>query len=159
MNKFREDPYRGDMGPWIAIWNENRSEFKCSLVLCDYAFPMPYYASAEASLYSAVIGNDISTQEVDLIGERLKNMQRAVLIRNHGRTRQSELNEVMPFFRRPDGSTGATLVEGEFDTLVDHYYDQRGWDRDTGWPTRAKLEALDLKDVADGLEPLSQNNN
>lgn len=140
----------------MAIWNENRSEFKCSLILCDWAFPMPYFASAEAYLYSAVTGNDITTQEVDRIGERLKNLQRAVLIRNHDRTRQAEVGEILPFFKRPDGSKGISIDEEEFAVMVDHYYEQRGWDKATGWPTRSKLEELDLKDVADALENLGK---
>ncbi len=159
MAKFRENPYQGEMGPWITIWNENRSEFKCSLVVCDYAFPMPYFANAESYLYSAVTGDDKTTEEIDLIGERLKNVQRAVLIKNHGRNRQMEEKEILPFFRRPDGSSGAVINESEFSIMVDHYYDQRGWDRSSGWPTRARLEKLDLKDIADGLESLRANNN
>ena len=35
--------------------------------------------------------------------------------------------------------------------MKDAYYSKRGWDMATGWPTRAKLEELGLKDVADGL--------
>ena len=124
-----------------------------------FTFPMPYFANAEAYLYSAVTGIDITTEQVDFTGERLKNMQRAVLIRNHSRNRKMELDEIVPFFKRPDGSTGATLDENKFDTLVDHYYDERGWDRATGWPTRARLESLDLKDVADELEFLRQSTN
>ena len=154
MEQFRADPYRGETGPWIAIWNENRSEFKCSLVICDYAFPMPYFTNAESYLFSAVTGEDITTEEVELIGERLKNVQRAVLVRNHGRTRQTEINEILPIFKKPDGSSGAVINEKEFSVLVDHYYDQRGWDRVTGWPTRGTLEKLGLNDIADELEPL-----
>jgi aldehyde:ferredoxin oxidoreductase len=152
MNKFRENPYKGETGAWIAIWNENRSEFKCSLILCDYAFPMPYFVNAEAYLFSAVTGQLMTAEEADLIGERLKNLQRAVLVRNYDRNRKMEEAEIIPFFKRPDGSTGATLDETQFKILVDNYYDQRGWNRDTGRPTRAKLEELGLKDVADVLE-------
>ncbi len=35
---------------------------------------------------------------------------------------------------------------------LDAYYDARGWDCATGMPTRAKLEELDLNDVAAVLE-------
>ncbi|MHA2065834.1 MAG: aldehyde ferredoxin oxidoreductase C-terminal domain-containing protein [Candidatus Thorarchaeota archaeon] len=44
-----------------------------------------------------------------------------------------------------------SIDEEEFKIMVDNYYEQRGWDRVSGWPTRTKLEELDLKDVADGL--------
>jgi len=156
MEEFREDPYRGEMGPWMTVWNENRSEFKCSLVLCDWAFPQPYFPNAEAYLYTAITGEDMTGEEIDRTGDRLKNLQRAVLMRNHDRTRESEVNEVVPFFKRPDGTRGICLDEDEFSVLVDHYYDQRGWDRVTGWPTRTRLEALDLKDVADELDALGK---
>ena len=39
----------------------------------------------------------------------------------------------------------------EFEALKDRYYQLAGWDVKTGWPTRKKLEELDLKDVADKL--------
>jgi hypothetical protein len=35
--------------------------------------------------------------------------------------------------------------------MLDGYYSVSGFDAKTGWPTRAKLEELDLKDVADEL--------
>jgi len=35
--------------------------------------------------------------------------------------------------------------------MLDSYYELRGWDRKTGIPTRAKLEAMGLKFVADEL--------
>jgi aldehyde:ferredoxin oxidoreductase len=156
MDEFRQDPYRGKMGPWMAIWDENRSEFKCSLVLCDWTFPNPYYPSAEARLYSAVTGENIMDEEAERTGDRLKNMQRAVLIRNYDRTRNVEVNEILPFFKRPDGSNGIFINEEEYAIMVDHYYQQRGWDKATGWPTRTTLEALDLKDVADTLDALGK---
>ena len=39
--------------------------------------------------------------------------------------------------------------------MVDHYYEQRGWDKTTGWPTRTKLIEMDLEDVADELSVLT----
>jgi aldehyde:ferredoxin oxidoreductase len=38
-----------------------------------------------------------------------------------------------------------------FDAMLDEYYEESGFDKKTGWPTRAKLEKLELKDVADEL--------
>jgi len=153
---FRADPYRGEKGPQLAVWDEHRSEIKCSLTLCDWAFPIAYYTSAEAKFYSAVTGLDTSEEELDFIGERLKNMQRAVLIRNNDRTRDTEVGEILPFFKHPDGTTGAEIDENEFGILVDNYYRQRGWDQATGWPTRAKYEELGLGDVAGELQKLGK---
>jgi len=140
----------------MAVWDEHRSEIKCSLTLCDWAFPIAYYTSAEAKLFSAVTGIDTSEEELDFIGERLKNLQRAVLIRNNERTRQAEVAEILPFFRRPDGTTATAIDENEFGILVDNYYRQRGWEKSTGWPTRAKYNQLGLDDVAGELQKLGK---
>ena len=39
--------------------------------------------------------------------------------------------------------------------MKDEYYELRGWDLKTGLQTRAALEGLGLKDVADDLEARS----
>jgi aldehyde:ferredoxin oxidoreductase len=43
------------------------------------------------------------------------------------------------------------LDREQFGKLLDEYYALRGWDTTTGRPTRPRLEALGLADVADGL--------
>jgi aldehyde:ferredoxin oxidoreductase len=35
--------------------------------------------------------------------------------------------------------------------MLDDYYKESGFDKKTGWPTRAKLKELNLQDVADEL--------
>ena len=134
---------------------------KSSLILCDLAFPIPDAphplqsggnSDAEARLFSAVTGISTTQEELDKAGLRLQNLYRAIQIRNYDRTRELEWNEVVPFFRRPDGTTGAVIDEDKFAVMVDNFYELHGWDKATGWPTRATLEELDLKDVADELE-------
>ena len=39
-----------------------------------------------------------------------------------------------------------------FEEIKDDYYAVRGWDIQTGTPTRQKLEELGLKDIANDLE-------
>jgi aldehyde:ferredoxin oxidoreductase len=153
--EFKEDPYRGDIGPWMAIWDEHKSELKNSLTLCDWAFPLPGRTSVEAELFSAVTGINTTEEDLDKAGERLKNQIRALTMRNHDRTREQEFNEIMPFFSIPDHS-GIPIDKEEFAIMVDNYYEQRGWDKATGWPTITKLEELDLKDVADELAGLGK---
>jgi aldehyde:ferredoxin oxidoreductase len=43
------------------------------------------------------------------------------------------------------------LDRARFERLKDSYYKLVGWDVNTGWPTRTKLEELGMKDVADDL--------
>jgi len=40
------------------------------------------------------------------------------------------------------------------DLMLDEYYEARGWDKDSGFPMREKLERLGLKAVADELNSL-----
>jgi len=159
--ELEKDPYLGEIGPAISFWNQIRGQLKSSLTLCDFAFPIPGAphplqsggnSDAEARLFSAVTGISTTQEELDKAGLRLQSLYRAIQIRNYDRTRELEWNEVVPFFRRPDGTTGAVIDEDKFAVMVDNFYELHGWDKTTGWPTRAKLEELDLKDVADELE-------
>ena len=36
--------------------------------------------------------------------------------------------------------------------MLDEYYEERGWDVKTGIPTKEKLVALGMADIADNLE-------
>jgi len=51
---------------------------------------------------------------------------------------------------------GETVSWEDWNDLVDIYYDRRGWDRKTGWPTRETYEKYGLKDVADELEKIGR---
>ena len=47
--------------------------------------------------------------------------------------------------------TRVALDRGKFADLINEYYGLRGWDLETGWPTREKLDELELADVAEEL--------
>ena len=158
--ELTKDPYLGAMGPAVSYWNEIHGQLKDALTSCDWAFPIPDgpfpgvtggLSDGQARLFSAVTGIDTTEQELDKMGLRITDMYRAIQIRNYDRTRELEWNEVVPFFRRPDATTGTAIDEDKFAIMVDNYYELHGWDKATGWPTRASLEDLDLKDVADEL--------
>lgn len=52
----------------------------------------------------------------------------------------------------PEGPTkGAILFRDEINRLLDEYYELRGWDKESGLPTKQKLIELGLRDVADDL--------
>ena len=48
-------------------------------------------------------------------------------------------------------SKGHMISREDLDTMLDEYYSSRGWDVETGTPTRAKLTDLGLAYVADAL--------
>jgi aldehyde:ferredoxin oxidoreductase len=42
----------------------------------------------------------------------------------------------------------------DWNDITDLYYEKRGWDKKTGWPTRVTLERFGLGDIADALEKI-----
>jgi aldehyde:ferredoxin oxidoreductase len=95
------------------------------------------------------------------MGERFWNLERAIMVRE-GRTRKDDTLANYLFEKEKTatvtGAEGKTikikrkLDRNKFEGLKDAYYSARGWDLETGRPTRKKLEELDLKDVADELD-------
>jgi aldehyde:ferredoxin oxidoreductase len=149
------------------------------LVLCDYAWPVLTSPitddhvgdpSLESRFYSAVTGQEVDESGLCRTGERVFNLQRAILAREGHRGRQSdalpEYNFTTPLkfdvlnpqmlVPGPDGNPvsrkGMTLDRAEFERMKGEYYDLRGWDVPTGRQTKRKLEELDLADVAAELE-------
>ena len=106
-------------------------------------------------MLAPLTGLAITTADLDLAGERIRNLDRAHQIRNSGRSRAVDTTAEW-VFEYPEKSDGTRLDRETFDRILDSYYDHRGWDHETGWPTRARLEALGLSDVADALELLSE---
>jgi aldehyde:ferredoxin oxidoreductase len=52
----------------------------------------------------------------------------------------------------PSIPDGIPLDLEQFGSVLDRYYEMRGWNPENGWPTRERLERLGLGDVADGLK-------
>jgi aldehyde:ferredoxin oxidoreductase len=109
----------------------------------------------EAQMYTVATGIPLSEKELRKAAERSRHLFRAILIRNYDRTRELEVGQVFPIMQYPD-PWGKTVEWDEWNTLVDLYYEERGWDKATGWPTREKYESLGLKYVADELEQLGK---
>ncbi len=150
------------------------------LILCDMMWPIQDRGSTAdhlgdpslpARLLSAVTGRDIDEEGLDRIGERVFNLQRAILVREgHGGRRSDEPPErcfthplrfdqvnpgcVVPGHNwEPISRKGATLDRRSFEAMKDEYYRLRKWDAGTGLQTREVLEDLGLGPVADDLEP------
>ena len=150
----------------VTAWVQDNQCLKNSLPVCEFwALITSFYNPPqmdlrifESRLLSAVTGLDVDVDKLAMAGERIWNLRRAIMVKRENRTRENDtLNE--PYFKKAitclaGSATG--LVNGPIDTakfeaLKDRYYKLRGWDVNTGWPTRAKLEELGLKNVADEL--------
>jgi len=143
--------------PVVKRYHEH-SLLKDSYIVCDILFPYVYNAnssdhvgdtSLESRLYSAVTGIDMSPEESFRKGEMLCTLERALAVRD-GRTSQDDILHSIYFEK--DDAGGRKYTREDLDRAKSDYYKLMGWDAKSGIPTRATLERLGLKDVAEGLE-------
>ena len=119
-----------------------------SLVVCLFTC-FAIWAEEYAALLSAVTGWNYTVKDIEIIGERIYNAERAFNVLAFGDGRKYDtlpkrlLEEPMP-----EGPAKGHVVKLE--PMLNEYYKLRGWV--DGRPTRAKLEELGLKWIADRLE-------
>jgi len=99
-------------------------------------------------LLSAGTGLKIKPPEAMKVGERIFNLLRAYIVRE-GLTRKDDR---LPrrFYRESisEGpSVGAKLNRNQINSMLDRYYELRGWDAKTGCPTSEKLHMLGLDQI------------
>ena len=153
--ELKDDPCRSPLTAQAVIMGENKAELKDSLTSCDWQSPNLFWTDMEAQMFEAATGIPMTEEELNNAAERSRLLFRAIIIRNHGRTREMEVNAIFPIMQYPD-PWGETVTWEEWNDLVDLYYEQRGWDKKTGWPTRETYEKYGLKDVADELEAIGK---
>ena len=157
---------------------QDREFAKESLILCDWMWPITHVKHSddhmgdptlESGILSAVTGRDVDEEGLYRIGERVFNLQRAILSREGHAGREADVLPG-PFYSRPlrwsvqdaeclapgkDGETisrkGAVVDREQFERMKDEYYELRGWDVATGLQNKAKLRELGLGEVADDL--------
>jgi len=131
-----------------------------SLELCKFSTTylwMEITVKDMADLFGMVTGVKVSEEEMKEKADRILALERAFIVRE-GITRKDDVF-VGRFMDEPiHGSPhdGLAFDREKWEKMLDEYYDLVGWDKETGAPTRARLEALGLKDVADELEKLGK---
>jgi len=160
---------------------QDRAYAKESLILCDIFWPILWVKysedhvgdpTLESQILSVVTGKEFSPEGLDQLGERVFNLQRAILMREGWGGREGDrlfdylLIEPIQYVRfnrgcivpGPDGKPasrqGETIKREAFENLKSDYYGLRGWDITSGFQTKAKLQELELEDIAEGLEGL-----
>ena len=157
-----------------AYWHANRSVVKDCVTVDDQMFPRIFSNKTpdgwsrtedpamdgvdfEYHMFRSATGQDWSKEEWDRAADRIFNLERAIQVRDHKRSRRDD-ESVIPAFEWPEYWVNPLLGEKQgldparFRQLLSEYYEVRGWDVETGRPTRARLQAVGLKDVADDLE-------
>lgn len=126
-----------------------------SAITCKFTthFPPCYYWPELARGLSLATGMPLDVAELKKIGERIYNLQRCFCVRE-GISRKDDTQPKRLLTEKGTGRAKGHVVYQE--PMLEEYYELRRWDKETGWPTRAKLEDLDLKDVADELEKIGR---
>lgn len=158
---------------------QDRECAKECLILCDFMWPIRYIKHSrdhvgdptiESKILSAIIGKSINLDDLRKIGERVFNLQRAILMREgHGGRAddtlpdtdftiplKSEAGNPKGLLPGKDGDVisrkNAVVDKNEFEKMKNEYYELRGWDLETGFQTREKLVELGLNDIVQELE-------
>jgi len=149
------------------------------LILCAFFYPIRSVAHTkthqgnpafESELYSAITGNETDEEELNRIGERVFNLERAILTREDHRGKKvdeiAEFNFNIPLKGEPlspeclvpgkDGEPisqkGTVVDRDKFAKMLSEYYELRGWDKSSGLQSKQKLVELNLGDITEDLE-------
>jgi aldehyde:ferredoxin oxidoreductase len=130
----------------VAIHQNWRTVFN-SLVMCIFANVSPEMV---VNLINTACGYHWTVKEMLMAGERGWNLKRAI---NH-RLGLTRANDRLPKPLLQPYSDSLPREGGyvpDFEAMLEAYYQDRGWDPATGYPTREKLEALGLDFAAEDL--------
>lgn len=152
---------------------------KESLITCDLSWPIYQvrhfdedigFSTLQSRILKAITGKELNEKELLRTGERIFNLQRAILARQGWGGREGDrilgyfFNEPLEsMFFSPEciapgkdakqvSQKGNIIDRDKFEQMKDEYYSLRGWDVKTGLQTRVKLEELQLTDIARELE-------
>ena len=100
----------------------------------------------------AVTGLKYTADDVQRVGERINNLAKAFNIKaGFARDDDTLPERLMTEPLKAGASKGQLISPEDLKLMLDEYYEARGWDVNTGVPTRAKLQELGLDDVAKDL--------
>ncbi|MBN2105947.1 MAG: aldehyde:ferredoxin oxidoreductase [Deltaproteobacteria bacterium] len=169
--------YSEHMAKFVS-WHRYYTRFwKQSMLFCDSRWPdfvNPYAddfvgstGQAEPAYLKAVTGNDFSFEDGIELGKKIWNLDHAIWTlqgRHRDMVNFSEFyytntckDAAKNYFGKVDGTwtyisaEGRTVDRVKFEEFKTAFYELQGWDTASGYPTRATLESLGMKDVADEL--------
>ena len=134
----------------VAVHQDWRTLFN-SLVMCFFANVPP---EVVLSLINRACGLDWQIADMQRCGERGWNLKRVI---NH-RLGLTQANDTLPQpLLRPyaDAQPGEGFAP-DFEAMLAAYYQARGWDPATGYPSQEKLQELGLEWVIEDLYRIQQ---
>ena len=99
----------------------------------------------------------MTPEKLNLAADRISNLMKAFNVRE-GWTRKDDDWPALFYEESFPGKTqkGVLLSREEVNRLLDDYYEVRGWNKESGLPTRETLLKLGLDSVADELSALGR---
>lgn len=117
-----------------------------ALVQC--LFPNPPVKNT-IEMIAAATGYDITLENALSYGERMWDLKRALNLKLGYNARESE--KLPELLLRPLAEGGTEGHVPELEPMLREYYAARDWDWETGKPSRAKLNALGMEEIAQDL--------
>jgi aldehyde:ferredoxin oxidoreductase len=141
----------------LTKWNQDMHAAVCDCTaFCSFLLPMALISIVfpnTVALLEAVTGLTYTEDEILKVGERINNLARAFNVREGFTRADDTLPERLMTEPLPNGACKGSLIsEDDLKTMLDEYYTVRGWDLDSGIPTRQKLVELGLEYAADQLQ-------
>lgn len=140
--------------PKFMIWHENWHCVVDSIGLCKLegiAFK-PLRPKHFVKLLTTATGWEIDKPGLEKCGERIWTIEKAFNLREGmGRKEDYPPSRLMnePISTGP--AKGDLIKQEDFDRMLTEYYSQRGWDNESGIPTRVKLQELGLENISEDL--------
>jgi aldehyde:ferredoxin oxidoreductase len=153
---FKVDRFATEKKGKLTKWNQDVRSVTCdAATMCAFLLDMAVPAIATqntANLMEAITGLQYTSDEVQKVGERMNNLAKAFNVRE-GFTRADDTlpERLMTEPLEAGASQGHFISKDDLKQMLDEYYTERGWDLNTGAPTREKLTELGLEYVADEL--------
>ena len=116
-----------------------------SAIYCAFA-GMAVGLPEVAGLLATATGIEWTVKELQQLGERCSNVERAFNVRQGLRRSDDRLPGRLLYEPMPEGPTQGQTVS--FETMLDEFYVACGWDVTTGIPTTEKLIGLGLDRIA-----------
>jgi aldehyde:ferredoxin oxidoreductase len=135
-----------------AIISEHMERVADNLGVCKWLYGLFIYQDMNMAtrIFNLVTGKDWDVNQLLEVSERIRNLERMFDVRQGLRRKDDSLPK--KFFEKPLSKgkfEGEVLDREKFEEMKDEYYELRGWDKETGVPTKEKLIELGLGDVAD----------
>jgi aldehyde:ferredoxin oxidoreductase len=132
----------------LTKWNQDVRTATCDCpTMCAFLLDMALPAIAlqnTADLINGVSGLDFTAEEVEKVGERVNNIARLFNI-EAGFTRADDVfpARIMEEPLKAGGAKGQYIPQEDLDSMLDEYYEARGWTKE-GVPTEERKKELGI---------------